>query len=400
MSVLRYDTGSLSSPIRLDSGYLRCDARITRVGVFEYRLGNGETRRELRIPDEVFNSDSLNSFDLVPLTNDHPSEQLNAKNTRKFSVGVVSNIRKADEFVGATVTIQDEDAIGAAEGGKRELSCGYRADLDMTPGVTRGIPGVADGLRYDAIQRNIRGNHVAIVEKGRAGPDAALRLDAEDAVLGASVQPDARSSTKTQEKKMEKITIDGVDFEVSSQAAQAVRKLQARYDSSVESMEALKKLASEAQAKADQMGEKMKQMEEDEENEDSKMAEKVAAGVQKRLDLERSALLVLGDAKADTIASTPDADLMKACILKVSPGAKDRLDDADESYIRARFDAAVETAAQSAKSKGKDKRDAINALLSGGDRTDDDSDRFDVAAARSRMLKENLERGRRPLKAS
>lgn len=57
---------------------------------------------------------------------------------------------------------------------QRELSCGYHYDPDMTPGTT------PDGEDYDGIMRNIRGNHVALVEEGRAGPDCTVADSAED----------------------------------------------------------------------------------------------------------------------------------------------------------------------------------------------------------------------------
>jgi 8-oxo-dGTP pyrophosphatase MutT (NUDIX family) len=58
-----------------------------------------------------------------------------------------------------------KDGIDLVESGRqRELSCGYHYDPDMTPGTF-------EGEEYDGVMRNIRGNHVAIVEEGRAGPD-------------------------------------------------------------------------------------------------------------------------------------------------------------------------------------------------------------------------------------
>lgn len=54
-------------------------------------------------------------------------------------------------------------------------------DVFRSPGVTSGIDGIPDGLHYDVIQRNIRGNHVALVDKGRAGETACLRMDSADA---------------------------------------------------------------------------------------------------------------------------------------------------------------------------------------------------------------------------
>ncbi|MGB1276011.1 MAG: DUF2213 domain-containing protein, partial [Nannocystaceae bacterium] len=62
----------------------------------------------------------------------------------------------------------DKATIEAIESGKRQVSNGYMADYDMTPGVT------PDGQEYDAVQRNIRGNHIAIVDRARCGPVCAV----------------------------------------------------------------------------------------------------------------------------------------------------------------------------------------------------------------------------------
>ena len=208
VKVLRFDDGELAEPVRLDNGFLLCDARITRTGVFPYRRANGTIRRELRVPDEVFNADALGSFGLMPLTNDHPPEKITSRNARKSSVGTVSSPRADAEFVRAQIMLTDEASINQAEGGKRELSCGYNCDLEELPGVTMGIPGVPDGMQYDAIQRNIRGNHVALVKLGRAGSQAALRLDASDAVMVTDETGDPKEN-----RTMTKLTLDGIEYD-------------------------------------------------------------------------------------------------------------------------------------------------------------------------------------------
>lgn len=174
----RIDRGNLSKPVKMSNGWLRIDGRLTRTGVFTYRNNDGTMRRELRLPEEVFKSDAMQSFALVPVTDEHPPGFLDAKNTREYARGsVAGTLRKDGEFVAGELLVTDADLIKKLEdGAARELSCGYNCDLDEKPGVT------ADGLRYDAIQRNIRGNHVAVVAKGRAGPEARVRMD------GASVE--------------------------------------------------------------------------------------------------------------------------------------------------------------------------------------------------------------------
>jgi len=64
-----------------------------------------------------------------------------------------------------SLVVWSADAIKGIESDEqRELSCAYRYVPDMTPGVYEGTP-------YDGVMRELRGNHVALVEDGRAGPD-------------------------------------------------------------------------------------------------------------------------------------------------------------------------------------------------------------------------------------
>lgn len=102
---------------------------------------------------------------------------------------------KKDDVVGSTGTdaafdgtyltnslvIWDAEAIAGIETRDQcELSCGYRYRLDLTPGTS-------EGLRYDGIMRDIVGNHVALVEAGRAGSDV---------VVGDSKLETGRMATK------------------------------------------------------------------------------------------------------------------------------------------------------------------------------------------------------------
>ena len=83
-------------------------------------------------------------------------------------VGTVMNPQFSDPYLTGELVVWPGEAIDAIESkAQQELSCGYIYDADMTPGTFNGI-------HYDGIMRNIRGNHVAIVEKGRAGPDVVV----------------------------------------------------------------------------------------------------------------------------------------------------------------------------------------------------------------------------------
>jgi hypothetical protein len=175
VTVRRFDLSEIKQPER-EGSWLKLTAYPTRAGVFVYRDGGGRIRRELRPPDEVFDPASLKSLALVPVTNDHPPELLDSANLKQYQVGNVGDsVAREGLLVRAPVVVQDASAVAAVLSGKQQLSCGYEADLDETPGVYDGVP-------YDAIQRRIRYNHLALVDSGRAGPSCKLKLDAAEEV--------------------------------------------------------------------------------------------------------------------------------------------------------------------------------------------------------------------------
>jgi len=333
--VRRFDACRLDAHQKLDNGYLKADAAITRVGVFNYRNGDGTVRRELRLPSEVFRADALGSFDGVALTNNHPPVQLDTKNTHQFQVGTVGNVRVDGDKVSSLITVTDESAIADVESGKTQLSCGYDCELETVPGVTDGSEGLPAGLRYDAIQRNIRGNHVALVTKGRAGPDVGLRLDSDDAVLDEST-----GNAKPEEKQMAQRKIDGVDIEFSEQGAQAIDKLTAKADEAVELAESYRKDLEKEKARADQATEEASQARKDAEAVTSH--ESIQTAVKARLDLERNAGKYLkNDVKLDAMS---DDEVKRAVVVAVSPAAAEKLDGCDAAYLQARFDQVLESA--------------------------------------------------------
>ena len=120
----------------------------------------------LRDPEEL--QASLETWAGLPLHIEHHIDSADEpeKLTRVGAVGTGAVWNPP--YVDAPLTVWDRAAIDAIEDGSfRELSCAYRYDPDFTPGSYEGIP-------YDFIMRNIRGNHVALVEEGRAGPDVVV----------------------------------------------------------------------------------------------------------------------------------------------------------------------------------------------------------------------------------
>lgn len=105
---------------------------------------------------------SAPTFEGVPLTMGHPSDPVDRDSVDRHAVGLVSGVR-FDADTGqlrGDFLVWEPQAVRQVADGIRELSAGYKAEYD------------ADGRGF--VQRDIRGNHVALVEQGRAG--AAVRI--------------------------------------------------------------------------------------------------------------------------------------------------------------------------------------------------------------------------------
>lgn len=228
--VQRFDLTRLGKAKKTPQGFLKYDAALTRIGVLQYRRADGSIQRELRLPEEVFRDDSLETLAGAPLTDLHVAEVTPA-NVRQVQVGRVGDqIKHDDRFVKSVVTVQDKNTIDkVGRGDRKELSAGYRCRIDATPGVYNGEP-------YDVIQRDIEYNHVAIGPEGwgRAGGEVALRLDGDAAAsLDNEVSPVIPSSTnldppgprrdqqpRAGESTMKRhIRIDGIEYEVEGNEA-------------------------------------------------------------------------------------------------------------------------------------------------------------------------------------
>lgn len=170
--VIRLDSLPLGDTYFTEEGYLRDKPILTSTGIFEYTKADGSIRRELRLPEEVFDTESLESYRGKPICITHDAGLLNKANVHKEGIGtILSNGYRDGEDVRAEIVIHDTNAMKDCR--LKELSLGYNLDLEETPGVWNGQP-------YDAIQRNIRINHLALVREARAGEQARLNLDGRD----------------------------------------------------------------------------------------------------------------------------------------------------------------------------------------------------------------------------
>ena len=185
--VERLDSIPLNETYLTKEGYLRDKPIVTTVGIFEYALADGGIRRELRLPEEVFDADSLASYKGKPIIVTHEAGTVDKDNVKDEIIGtILSEGYQDEEDVRAEVVIHDTDAM--RDCGLRELSLGYSLDLDEMPGTWKG-------QKYDAIQKNIRVNHLALVDKARAGDQARLNIDSRDTLTGGKISMTTNTQT-------------------------------------------------------------------------------------------------------------------------------------------------------------------------------------------------------------
>lgn len=323
--VLRFDAAFPETFARTPQGGAVIPAVLTRTGVFVYHGPSGEVR-EYRPPSEVFDPESLATLTTAPVTREHPRKMIDPSTYRAETRGnVVAGTVRVDTDAGtvaADLAIQDGELLDdIATRIRREVSLGYRCKADPTPGVS------PEGERYDVIQRAIRYNHVAVVEKGRAGEDVSLRLDSAG---NSVIELDRRDSTgqPTRGTIMDEILIDGVKFRVGPNMTEAdtaalkaaLARTATRTDSVSAELSTLKGRAESAEKALSVAAEKLK------------AAERYDAT---DTEILSTAARVMGpDYSAE--GKTP-ADVMRDCVAKAFPDRS--LEGKSDEYVSGLFDA-------------------------------------------------------------
>jgi hypothetical protein len=368
---IRYDSEKISGVEKHDKGFLTVWGTMSRVGIQEYLKKDGTISRELRLPEEVFNQDSLESFNNIPVTDDHPRVIVTIDNAKEFQRGLTGDKtqKKNDSFTINKMTFTDSGLIGKIEAGKVELSLGYECNLDYQSGV-HPLYG-----KYDAIQRNIRGNHVAVVDMARAGHEARLHLDSCDSNVAIIINK--------KETIMKTLKIDEKELEVSEEVHDAVTKALSKaktekddakkkndeLSAEIENLKAKKKVDSnnDALAKAQ---EDLKAME-DSIPSKAKEYSKVIDTAQSVLEKEEFAKL---DSKSAMEIKT---EVLKShCKIDVASKSED--------YINARFDALCESLAES-----KEDDAELGAALSKASSKKKEDDNEDLKAKKTDELYNN-----------
>jgi hypothetical protein len=163
--------GSQISPHLVDTpeGFLICkDVPIARTGPQDYLarelMLDGDPDRLVTVqrhPEDVFEDATLASFEGKPICDGHPPENVGPENYAAYTKGHVQNVRRDGDYIVADLYINDANLANEVRNNvKREVSCGYLCNY------------VPDGAGYK--QSRIRGNHVAVVPKGRAGAAVAI----------------------------------------------------------------------------------------------------------------------------------------------------------------------------------------------------------------------------------
>lgn len=386
-----------SKRARTTQGFLVCDAAIARTGIQTYTQPDGSQRREYRPPEEVFSKDAIESFHNAPITytpdtpNMHPPGAVTADNADEYTVGLAGKELQQDGhlLVARAVVITHKDAIAAAENGSASgVSCGYTCRLDFTPGKT------PDGETYDAVQREIRGNHIAMVHPSiaRAGAEARFRLDSNDNAVHEAAHPPKEGTVKIRiagvETDIPDIAAQLLEKERADAAAQLVAERKLKTDAEAATAAALKEakdskaLVEAEKARADAAAEKAVKAEKA--RTDAEDPKALQAKIAARVELETKARAILGaDAK---LADKTDAEVKLAVVAKAHPDLK--LDGKAPEYIAARFDMAVEA---------EDERHPMEPVRRALTRTDadepEDKDEHEdgemtVDEARAQMLKD------------
>lgn len=310
-------------------GYLTGRAVVTNIGVFPYLNKDGTIRNELRLPEEVMDTESINSLCMKPVSNEHPAELvIDTENIKKHQVGFTgSEIQNDSYYISAPITITDKQAIDDVKNGKRALSAGYSLILEEKSGTWMGV-------HYDAIQKNIRYNHVAIVDRGRAGDAAKIRMDGYDNTsYYISWKNDSGNNKEKEAQKvsdLKKITIDGVDYNAEAEVIKTINGLQKKVDSLNKEFDALKTEKTKIEADRDTLKEKVDQLKKEAADEN-----KINALVNRRIRI-----LTAAEMASISVDGKSEIEIMKDVILKVSPKAV--LDRKDSIYIEARFDGVLE----------------------------------------------------------
>lgn len=332
------DTVNLSDKgfTKTAEGYLDANVRTVRTGIQHYD-GASLGRPDLgvvavyRPESEVFDIASLNTFARLPVTDDHPTGFVDAGNWKDLAVGMTGeSVLRDGEFLKIGMRITDAATIAAIEAGKREVSAGYQSQITFEDGVT------PEGEPYQARQSNIVANHVAVVDRARAGSKARIGDSAQ--TWGGSPVTVTDRKEKPQMADLIMKMVDGLQVQTTDAGGTAIDKLIA--DKAALQSKAL----TDAQTHSATLDAKDVELA----DRDAQIATLTAgqltdsaldAKVAERVSLLTDAKLVAPDLVTDGLSSV---DIHKGAIAVAAPTLS--MDGKSDAYLAARFDGFVDAA--------------------------------------------------------
>ena len=309
-----------------DTGFLTGRVTLAKVGVYPYLQADGSVRHEFVPPETLADKTWLASCEMAPVTVLHPPEPVCATNADRYQVGALGEqVVAKDDRNESRLRVYRADGVEAVKAGVTEASCGYTCVLVHKPGEYQG-------QKYDAVQTARRMNHLAIVPRGRHGPDVRLRMDAAYP-FAPEPAPEQPKELKMPAVRLGNLTLDVADASTAQAIQTHVDTLQAKADAAEAAKLAEKTRADKAEGERDAA----KAAAEQAKAEVAKAAEQARADAKARMALESQVAKVLPELQTE---GKTDAELRLAVLQKLDPQFK--ADGKSEVYVQARFDAALD----------------------------------------------------------
>ena len=212
-------------------GYLSANAKALRTGIQEYlasELGmvGDHIVKVMRPPESVFSKDSLSSAVHIPVTLGHPEELVTSDNWKDYAIGEVgSDVMRDGEYASFSLMVKDKAGLAAYDAGTREISMGYVADMMPAP----------DDADYDFIMGPPKYNHLALVDKARAGSEARIGDSAAN-TWGAA--PFNTTEKEIQMTDMKTVVVGDKAVQVAAADADVITKLMKDHEKAISDKDA------------------------------------------------------------------------------------------------------------------------------------------------------------------
>jgi len=357
---IRLDYNNKESNFRIDeeTGFLNCDVNFTRTGVFDYYDENGNLMRELRPEDEVFSKDSVNSLKFKPVLDNHPEKLVTVENIKDLQIGMIGeNIVRKDIFLNGRIIITNKDMVETisarrALGLNTEVSCGYRCKVEPKIGEHKN-----DGY-YTFVQKDIKYNHISIVDKGRAGENVRI-LDYKDKIEKSALNKTKKGECKMPQEEIkdvkfnksainiDSLKMDAISIVVNEDALPTLDTMSLKLDEAVTLISKLNSEKDELQGKCDQLDETVKTQK----NDIDELSNVNSPRVMQMINDRQNVILIAEKLKVDHKDKSVK-DTMIDCIKSVSKDFD--ASDKSEGYVKGRFDSLIDVI------KNSDKQDSAN----------------------------------------